>query len=313
MPAFTASAPGKIILFGEHAVVFGQPAIAVPVEQVRVRVVVDPQPRGQPGTLRIIAKDIQLDAWLDELPADQPLVVALQLVLSELKIERCPACTVRVSSTIPVASGLGSGAAVSVALLRAFSAFLGRPLSDERVSALAFEVEIIHHGTPSGIDNTVITYAAPVYFVKGQPIQRFLVPLPFSIVIGNTGISSSTSQSVGDVRLALQAEPERYQAYFSSIGEIVERARRCIETQSIQPMGQLMRENHALLQKIGVSCEALDRLVFAAEGAGAWGAKLSGGGRGGNMIALVDEAQAASVVQALRAAGAVSTITTRVR
>jgi mevalonate kinase len=313
MPAFTATAPGKIILFGEHAVVYGQPAVAVPVDRVRARVVVEPQLRGQPGTLRIIAKDIQLDAWLDELSTDQPLVVAIQLALTELRIERCPACTVRVSSTIPVASGLGSGAAVSVALLRAFSAFLGQPLPDERISALAYEVEKIHHGTPSGIDNTVVTYAMPVYFVKGQPIQRFLVPQPFTIVIGDTGISSLTSQSVGDVRLAWQAEPERFQAHFSAIGKIVEQARRCIETRALQQMGLLMRENHALLQKIGVSCEALDRLVSAAEEAGAWGAKLSGGGRGGNMIALVDEGQSESVAKGLRKAGAVSTITTRVR
>jgi mevalonate kinase len=313
MPAFTAAAPGKIILFGEHAVVYGQPAIAVPVDQVRARAAVEPQPRGQPGKLRIIAKDIQLDGWLDELPAEQPLAFTMRLVLSELKIERSPACTVRVSSTIPFASGLGSGAAVSVALLRAFSAFMGRPLPDERVSALAYEVERIHHGTPSGIDNTVIAYAAPVYFVKGQPIQRLTVSQPFTIVIGNTGISSPTSQSVSDVRSAWQAEPERYQAYFSAIGELVEQARRCIETQSIQSMGRLMNENQALLQKIGVSCETLDRLVAAAEEAGAWGAKLSGGGRGGNMIALVDEGSAETIAQALREAGAVSTITTRVR
>jgi mevalonate kinase len=312
MPAFTATAPGKIILFGEHAVVYGQPAIAVPVEQVRARAVVEPQPRAKAGSVRIIAKDIQLDAWLEDLPADWPLAYAIRLVFSELKIERCPACTVRVSSTIPVASGLGSGAAVSVALLRAFSYFLGQPLRDERVSALAYEVEKIHHGTPSGIDNTVITYAKPVYFVKGQPIQRFAVSQPFSIVIGDTGISSPTAQSVNDVRAAWQIDPERYQAYFSAIGALVEKARRCIEEQSIEILGQLMHENHALLQKIGVSCEALDRLVCAAEGAGAWGAKLSGGGRGGNMIALVGEGQAEVVAQALREAGAVSTIRTKV-
>jgi mevalonate kinase len=313
MPAFTATAPGKIILFGEHAVVFRQPAIAVPVEQVRARAVVEPRPNAKSDQVRIIARDIQLDGWLEDLPDEQPLAFAIQLALSELKIQHCPACTVRISSTIPVASGLGSGAAVSIALLRAFSAFLGRPLLDDQVSRLAYEVEKIHHGTPSGIDNTVITYAMPVYFVKDQPIERFTVTQPFTIVIGDTGISSPTSQSVRDVRQGWEAEPERFQAYFSAIGKIVEQARQCIEGKAVQPLGQLMHQNHAVLQKMGVSCEPLDRLVFVAEGAGAWGAKLSGGGRGGNMIALVDEEKAEAVAQALRAAGAVSTITTKVQ
>ena len=313
MPAFTATAPGKVILFGEHAVVYGQPAIAVPVEQVKARAVVEPCLKAKSGEVRIIAKDIQLDCWLKDLPAEQPLAFSIHLAVSELKIQKIPACIVRVSSTIPVASGLGSGAAVSVALLRAFSAFLGRPLLDEQVSVLAYEVEKIYHGTPSGIDNTVITYARPVYFVKDQPIERFTVTQPFTIVIGDTGISSPTSQSVRDVRLGWEAEPERYQSYFSAIGNIVEQARRCIEEKAAQPLGQLMHENHALLQKMGVSCEPLDQLVSAAERAGAWGAKLSGGGRGGNMIALVDEEQAEAVAQELRTAGAVSTITTKVR
>jgi mevalonate kinase len=313
MPAFTATAPGKIILFGEHAVVYGQPAIAVPVEQVRARVIVEPEPRGKPGGVRIVAKDIRLDAWLEDLPPEQPLAFTIHLLLSELNIARCPACTVRISSTIPVASGLGSGAAVSVALLRAFSAFLGRPLPDEQISSFAYEVDKIHHGTPSGIDNTVITYAMPVYFVKGQPIQCFSVPQPFTLVIGDTGISSPTSLTVAEVRAAWQTDPELYEGYFSAIGRIVDQARRCIERGAIESLGLLMRENHALLQKIGVSCEALDGLVSVAERAGAWGAKLSGGGRGGNMIALVSAGQADVVSLALRESGAVQTIITQVR
>jgi mevalonate kinase len=313
MPAFTTTAPGKIILFGEHAVVYGQPAIAVPVNQVRARAVVEPSPRWAPGAVRILAGDINLDSCLDDLPLAHPLATALRFVMTELNIDRCPACTVRISSTIPVASGMGSGAAVSVALLRAFSAFLGKALSDEQVNTLTYEVEKIHHGTPSGIDNTVITYGMPVYFVKNQPIQRFAVPQPFTIVIGDTGISSPTSIAVGDVRRLWQADPIRYQDYFSTIGRIVDGARQWIKDSRFEELGKGMQENHALLQQIGVSCAALDRLVVAALQAGAWGAKLSGGGRGGNMIALVPPALAEEVAQALRSAGAVRTIITQVK
>ncbi|MBN1148999.1 MAG: hypothetical protein JXA78_17205, partial [Anaerolineales bacterium] len=141
MPAIYATAPGKVILFGEHAVVYGRPAIAAPLNQLKARAAVSADPRAAPGTLRIQAPDVNLDALLDELPADHPLARAVSCVLAELGIQRPPACKLRITSSIPLAAGLGSGAAVSVAIIRALSAFLGRPLPAERVSALAYEVE----------------------------------------------------------------------------------------------------------------------------------------------------------------------------
>lgn len=312
MPAFTATAPGKIILFGEHAVVYGRPAIAVPVRQIRARAVVSADPRGQPGAVRIQAADIELDAWLDELETDHPLKRVVNGVLKELQIERLPACKLQITSSIPVAAGLGSGAAVSVATIRALAAFLGHPLTDERVSALAYEVEKLHHGTPSGIDNTVITYAAPVYFKKGQPIEILHLGSRFTIVIGDTGISSPTLAAVSDLRKLWLSDPHHYEAIFDSAGEIVQRARVCIENGMLQALGPLMDENQSLLEQMGVSGAELEKLVQAARQAGALGAKLSGGGRGGNMIALVHPQHAEQVAKALRNAGAVHTWVTMV-
>ena len=286
MTAITATAPGKIILFGEHAVVYGRPAIAAPVSQVQARVVIQANPRGALGQVLLQAPDIGLESALDALSADHPLASAIRGVCSELSLKRLPACTVRITSTIPVAAGMGSGAAVSVALIRALGGFLGHPLPPERISALAFEVEKLHHGTPSGIDNSVVTHAMPVYFTRGRPIEKLRLPVPFTVVIGDTGIASPTAVSVGDVRLAWQAEPARYEDIFDAMGRIAERARELIETGQPQGLGPLMDENHAYLQEIGVSSVELDRLVQAARQAGALGAKLSGGGRGGNMIAL---------------------------
>lgn len=312
MPAITAAAPGKIILFGEHAVVYGMPAIAVPVEQVHARVVVTAMPRGTPGEVLLQAPDVGLEAKLDELPSNHPLASAVRSVFSTLGIARPPACTLRITSSIPVAAGLGSGAAVTVAILRALSAFLGQPLSAERISDMAYEVEKLHHGTPSGIDNTVITYARPVFFVRGESIQTLRLPVPFTIVIGDTGISSPTALAVGDVRRLWQADPRRYNAIFEAIGEIVQVARQSIESGQPGRLGPLMDKNHARLQEIGVSSLELDRLVGAARAAGAFGAKLSGGGRGGNMIALVDVEVAHKVVEALQSHGACRTILTTV-
>jgi mevalonate kinase len=312
MPAFTASAPGKIILYGEHAVVYGRPAIAVPVRQIRARTVVSAGPHDQPGIVRIQAADIDLDASLDELEPDHPLKRVISGVLDELQIPRLPACKLQISSSIPVAAGLGSGAAVSVATIRAMAAFLGHPLTDERVSALAYEVEKLHHGTPSGIDNTVITYAAPVYFRKGQPIEILHLGGHFTIVIGDTGFSSPTLVAVGDLRKLWQDEPHRYESIFDSVGDIVQRARVCIENGMSQALGPLMDENQSLLEQMGVSSSELDKLVQAARHAGALGAKLSGGGRGGNMIALTHPEHAEQVARALRDAGAVRTWVTMV-
>jgi mevalonate kinase len=219
---------------------------------------------------------------------------------------------VSVSATIPVASGLGSGAAVSVALIRALSTFLGRELEDERVSRLAYEVEKLHHGTPSGIDNTVITYQRPVFFIKGQPPETFHVRHPFTLVIAYTGISAPTKEAVGDVRKLWESDKPRLESAFDSIGALVLKARQSIESGNLPALGPLMDANHALLQQLTVSSSELDHLVAAARQAGALGAKLSGGGRGGNMIAHVQPDQAAGIAQALMAAGAQRTLITTV-
>jgi len=266
-----------------------------------------------PGEVRVQAPDIGLESTLEALDPVQPLAAAIQGVAIALKVKHLPACTVKITSTIPVAAGMGSGAAVSVAIIRALSAFLGHPFPDEKVSALAFEVEKIHHGTPSGIDNIVITYARPIYFVKGKPIEILKVGRPFTIVIGDTGIASPTATAVGEVRKAWQADKAQYEAYFDSVGAIVESARQAVESGGVELLGPLMDANHGVLRKIGVSSAALDGLVTAARRAGAWGAKLCGGGRGGNMIALVPPSRAEGVTEALLSAGAVRTLAAEIR
>jgi mevalonate kinase len=312
MPAISASAPGKIILFGEHAVVYGRPAIAAPVNQVRANAIVMAEPRSPAGRVTIQAPQIDLDNTLDALPSDHPISLAIHLVLGALGIKSPPAFHLRLTSTIPVAAGLGSGAAVSVAIIRAVSSFLGHPLQDDQVSTIAFEVEKLHHGTPSGIDNTVITYQRPVYFIKGARIESFQVSVPFTIVIGDTGIKSPTAVAVGDLRRAWQVAADHYEPLFDAVGMLAQAARQEIEHGNPLAIGSLMNENHSLLQEMGVSSPELDNLVEAARSAGALGAKLSGGGRGGNMIALAAAEDPAIIATALSSAGAIRTIITRV-
>lgn len=323
----TTSAPGKIILFGEHAVVYGRPALAVPVTQVHADVeirAVSPLGSSDSAGIWIHAPNIGLHAELNTLPSDHPLASVIHnfLFLSRTapspsgegvrREGRFPDLNIQITSTIPVASGLGSGAAVTVALTRALASHLNFPMDAEQVNAFAYEIEKIHHGTPSGIDNTVVTYARPVYFIKGQALETFTVGRPFTIVIGNTGISAPTKESVGAVRKLWEADQARWDNVFDEMGDIAFAARRVIEEGWTKMLGALMDENHALLQDLTVSSPELDALVSAARQAGALGAKMSGGGRGGNMIALVESENAEAVAKSLLEAGASNTIITQV-
>ena len=317
LPLVNASAPGKIILFGEHAVVYNRPALAVPVTQVHVDVEVSDSPR---AGIWINAPIIDLHAELNSLPIDHPIgSVILKLFqlfgipsTSSGRGARGEGLEISISSTIPVAAGLGSGAAVSVALIRALALHASHPLTNEQVNELAFEIEKLHHGTPSGIDNTVITYAKPVFFIKGHPMETFKVGKPFTIVIGDTGIPAPTKESVGDLRRLWLRDTIIFEGYFNEIAQIALIARRSIESGKPELLGELMDENHALLQSMTVSSPELDKLVEAARKAGALGAKLSGSGRGGNMIALVEQANAESVADALMSASAKRTIITEI-
>ncbi len=312
MPAFSATAPGKVILFGEHAVVYGRPAIAAPVSQVRAKAIVIAEPKSPPGLVRLIAPNIGMNTTLEALPENHPLAVVIRKAAAELKLVRIPACSIQITSTIPIAGGMGSGAAVSAAILRALSASVGHPLSDEQVSALVYEAERIYHGDPSGIDNTVVTYARPVYFVKGQPIEVLKVKTPFTLVIADSGVRSPTAVAVGAVHQAWESNPEQFEQLFDAAGAIAVSAREAIESGKVEALGPLMNENQALLRQMGVSSPELEALIGAALSAGAQGAKLSGAGRGGSMIAPVTPEASAQVTQALLNAGSVGTIVTEI-
>jgi len=304
-----SSAPGKIILFGEHAVVYGRPALAVPVTQVHAEVeVMDASRAG----IWIDAPDVNLHAELMRLPSDHPIAAAIHNLFFQFHISPFPNLEIRINSTIPVASGMGSGAAVTVALTRALASHLSCSMSDEEVNAFTYEIEKLHHGTPSGIDNTVVTYARPVYFVRDQPIETFSVGQPFTIVIADTGLSAPTKESVADVRKLFESDEKYWDNVFDEMGDISFAARHVIREGWLRMLGSLMDENHAYLQELTVSSPELDRLAEAARGAGALGAKLSGGGRGGNMIALVEPETAEMVSAALKEAGAQNTIVTQV-
>ncbi|MFQ3565410.1 MAG: mevalonate kinase [Aggregatilineales bacterium] len=301
----TASAPAKSILLGEHAVVYGQPALAVPLSSLRAKATVTANPPNVSG-LRITGSEtgdilpLEIDAEI----VDNALALTAHLVLKHLGIAAPPDITISLRSDIPVASGLGSGAAVSTALARALCAAVNRMIDDEALNAIVYEVEKVYHGTPSGIDNTVIVFEHPVYFVRGAPPQRFALRRSMTLLIGDTGLRASTRVAIDDVRALYAKEPERIGNIFSAIGTLAEQGRAALITGDLVQLGELMNANHMLLRELTVSCPELERLTEAARSAGALGAKLSGGGRGGNMIALVEHEAIKPVCSALLSAGA---------
>ncbi len=302
----TATAPGKIILFGEHAVVYGRPAIAAPLTHVRAQAVIRPS---HSAGVTLLAPDLAEEGGLDDAGPQDALALTVRRVQAAAGLQRLPDMTITVTSEIPIAAGLGSGAAITVATIRALCDYLGleQLAGDKWISDLTFEIEKIHHGTPSGIDNTVVAYERPVYFVRQETdnlIETFTMRQPLRLLIGDTGISSSTRLVVGDVRRQWQADRQRFDQLFDECGQLTVSARKAIERGDTEETGRLMNENHALLVAMTVSSAELDRLVLAAGEAGALGAKLSGGGRGGNMIALVTAESEATVRAALKAAGA---------
>ncbi|MCC6191650.1 MAG: mevalonate kinase [Anaerolineales bacterium] len=304
-----AAAPGKAILLGEHAVVYGRPALAVPVTQVQASAALTPGPGAEFWIeLPAIGRRYRLSRAR---PGD-PLAAAVRLVLDRAGLTVPPGAVLRVESTIPIAAGLGSGAAVCTAVARALAGALELPLGNEDVSALVFETEKLLHGTPSGIDNTVVAHARPVYFVKGRPPEPFEVRRPVRLLIGDTGRPSPTRAAVADVRAGYARDRDHYNRLFDEIGALVERARALLAGTSSQPLGPLLTANHALLRELQVSSPELEALVAAAGSAGAEGAKLSGGGHGGNMLALVTLQSEPAVRAALLAAGAARVFATQV-
>jgi len=307
----TAYASGKAILFGEHAVVYGQPAVAVPVTEVQAQATVEEAPPGQ-GII-IEALDLERRYALAEAPPDDPLALTVRNTLKQLQVGTEHDLTITVTSEIPIACGLGSGAAVATAVVRALVAHFRRWLSSRAIADIVYETEKIHHGTPSGIDNTVIAFQKPVYFVKGKTLELFWVHTPFLLVIADTGVPSPTKEVVADVRQAWQQNPRKYEEVFEEIGTLAAMGRQAIEQGDIEAIGRLMNANQRLLRLLKVSSPELEGLIKAALQGGALGAKLSGAGRGGNMIALVTQETAGKVSMMLRLAGAKKVITTEVR
>jgi mevalonate kinase len=275
---------GKVILFNEHFVVYGLPAIA---SAIGAKTIAKVEKRAGSG-VEIKDDRPETKGYKAEKLAQQKESVDRMLKFMGVDTEHS-AFRITLGGGLVAASGVGASAASCAAITRAFSEELGLNYSDDRVNEVAYEGEKGYHGTPSGIDNTAATFGGLIWFKREGTthlMERMTLKKPVEIVMGNTGIVADTRVVVSGVKERRDREPDRYARLFRDAEQLVHEARKQLEHFNLERLGTYMDENHALLQQIGVSCQELDALVDLARANGAMGAKMTGTGKGGYMVAL---------------------------
>jgi mevalonate kinase len=305
-----ASAPAKIILFGEHFVVYGEPAIVIAIDRrayVKMETRHDENLHLRSTTLNL-AGHFEKDAFKIEQGSArearikfEPIKHAVDKVL-EKRGQRL-GLDVEVDSSIPVGAGLGSSAAVVAASAAAAGSLLNVTLSKEDIFRITFEAEKIVHGNPSGVDPAVSTFGGAILFQMDTGFKPLDIKADIPLVIGDTGVERSTRVQVEKVRIAVERYPNIVENIMKAAREVVLRAIDAFKENDLETIGTLMNMNHALLYGIGVSDESLEWLTNAARKAGALGAKLTGAGGGGCMIALSEDEKLQSVLEAIQRAG----------
>jgi len=275
---------GKVILFGEHFVVHGMPGIVSAIDSSTDAIVL----KAKEG---LIVKDDRKTAkgYSEEKRLQQ--IESIERMLRAMELDSKTPLDIWIGGSLPGFSGLGASAASSVAIARAIDEEFGLKFSNERINQIAYEAEIAYAGNPSGIDNTAATYGGLMWFKKnpagGQDlVERLKVQTPVEIVICSTGKVANTKAMVEGVAERKKANPAKYDPLFSQAEALAIAGRRALEAGNLVEVGELMNENHRILQEIGVSSIELDYLVDVARKQGAIGAKLTGGGGGGCMVAL---------------------------
>ncbi len=276
---------GKAILFNEHFVVHGVPGIVSAIDSAA-----DAEVRKNGKGITVEDERTGAKGYAEKKRIQQKQSIANMLKAMKVDPQKA-SLKIWLGGKLPGFSGIGASAASSVAIARAISEELGMDLSDDKINEAAYEAEKAYAGNPSGIDNTAATYGGLIWFKKNlggsaNTIERLSIREPVEIVIGNTGIVANTKAMVAGVAERKKQNPEKYGALFRQAEDLAFKARKALEAFDLKRVGRLMNKNHQLLQEIEVSCTELEHLVDLAREQGAFGAKLTGGGGGGCMVAL---------------------------
>ncbi|MCC3357145.1 mevalonate kinase [Bacillus sp. REN16] len=295
----TGSAHGKLILTGEHAVVYGMPAIALPFPLVKAV-----------STVEEIADESVIsceyyDGPLNQVPEKLRGIAAC--IKEALKVLHKPqkGLWIRLNTSIPIGRGLGSSAAIAMAVVKSLYSFYGAALSQKDLMTLVHIAESYAHGNPSGIDTAAVSSDFPIWFQRGKRLKQLQLARPLFMVIADTGRIGDTHSAVSIVRKNYKYKPESTKKSLKQLGYISLETKNALVNGNVNSLGSLMNRAHTELSELGVSDNGIDKLVHAARKEGALGAKLTGGGRGGCMMALAHNlTQSKEIANALMKAGA---------
>ena len=300
-----ASAPGKVLLLGEHAVVYGYAALAAALGR-RVTVEVEEDSKGPAIELLAPATSPTPTSSADLSPI--PVPPELLDAASEMAatVGATPLFRARVRSELPLGGGLGSSAALGVALARGFAQLAGRDCPPERAEHLALQLERAFHGAPSGVDPAICARGGVILFRRGEPAQvdRISPRRPLHLVVALTGVARGTRSTVLPLSARRAERPDLYDPMLAFLGELARGGARALERGDFQDLGVRFDAAHGVLAALGVSCPELEQAVAALRSAGALGAKLTGAGGGGAAIGLArDGTHADALVRAAEREG----------
>ncbi|EOL47727.1 mevalonate kinase [Enterococcus caccae] len=295
-------ASGKIILMGEHSVVYGEPAIAFPFQETFISTTVEPS----------ITMTLYCHYFSGNL-ADVPVQLkSIKEVVNQTLIalhQENTTLKITITSTIPAERGMGSSAAAAVSIVRALFDYFDVSCTQDVLLPLVNRAEKIAHGNPSGIDAAATSGNDSLFFIKGHPLESF--PMNVSnafLIVADTGIKGQTRAAVSDVAMLFEQDKSNISQHITALGQLTKLAKQAILADDVHTLGHVMNQAQGELKALSVSNEQLDHLVKTARENGAIGAKLTGGGRGGCMISLADsKEQAEKIAASLKNNGAVAT------
>ncbi|MDY3702426.1 MAG: mevalonate kinase [Limosilactobacillus coleohominis] len=293
----------KIILIGEHSVVYGQPAIALPLPNVTTKVTI-----AENHEQEKMIQSRYFNGPLNQLPEQ---MAGIRKLISQLVNHFNGVAdhwTVTITSDIPAERGMGSSAACAVAIVRAIFDYYQSPLDRESLLKWADVEEEVTHRSPSGLDAATVSSSKPVWFHKGEKGTLIDLNLDATMVIGDTGIKGATRDAITAVKNSLSNHYDETNSLIEHLGQLTKDSKEAISNNEVATLGRKLTAAHRDLEKLGVSDEKLNLLVQSALGSGALGAKLTGGGRGGCMFAITKSALGArKIASILKEHGATAT------
>jgi mevalonate kinase len=293
----------KVILFGEHFVVYGLPGVAAGLDKC-----VEIEAENVKNSQDIVFDDKVFNQKISMKKEPEHVKCRLfNAMFSDEEYVPKEGIKFTINSTFSPGGGMGYSAALCVAMARAMNLLFSQNWKDEKINAIAYKGECVNHGTPSGIDNTCATYGTTILFEKDlnggkNKIRPLKCDSPLYIVLADTGIKHDTKQSVADVKKRKEGNPAEYEKIFLEYKKIIAGAKTALKFGEIEEIGKLMNQNQSLLSEIGVSCSQAEEIIKLANYENAVGAKITGAGNGGNVLVLCrDEKSQDKLIKRLEA------------